>query len=311
MKAPSWVLRSVYFLPLLTLAARPALSLPITPAADGTGTNVTQDGNRLDIFGGQLSGDGANLFHSFTEFNLPPGQIANFLSRPEIINILGRVNGGNPSVIQGLIQVSGGNSNLFLMNPAGWILGPGAQLNVPAAFTLTTATGIGFGNDLWFHASGDNNYAALVGTPNTFAFNTLQPGSIVNNSDLTLAAGQDLNFIGGTVTNSGTLNANGGNINITAVPGTSLLRIEQPGMILGLEVRVPTDRLGNPIPFNPLDLPTLLTGAPAETVPDLGGATVDRGDIFINGDINAENIAFLANNRVNPAASASINTGNG
>jgi large exoprotein involved in heme utilization and adhesion len=65
--------------------------------------------------------------------------------------------GGNPSLINGLIQVTGGTPNLYLMNPAGIVFGENAQLNVPADFIATTATGIGFGDNLWFNAFGDNN----------------------------------------------------------------------------------------------------------------------------------------------------------
>jgi filamentous hemagglutinin family protein len=50
---------------------------------------------------------------------LTQGQTANFLSNPAIQNILGRVMGGEASVINGLIQVTGGNFNLYLMNPTG------------------------------------------------------------------------------------------------------------------------------------------------------------------------------------------------
>jgi filamentous hemagglutinin family protein len=132
-------------------ATSPTLAQSITPAADGAGTQVTPAGNRLDIHGGRLSGDGANLFHSFERFGLDAGQTANFLSNPAISNILGRVVGGNASIINGLIQVSGGNSNLFLINPAGIVFGANAQLNVPASFTATTATGIGFGQNRWFN----------------------------------------------------------------------------------------------------------------------------------------------------------------
>ena len=105
---------------------KPLSAQPITSAPDGTGTVVTQDGNRFDIHGGSLSGDGANLFQSFQQFGLSDGQIANFLSNPQIRNILGRVTGGDASLINGLIQVSGGNSNLFLINPAGIVFGPNA-----------------------------------------------------------------------------------------------------------------------------------------------------------------------------------------
>src|SRR4028119_684009 len=100
----------------LTLQAQePAIAQSIQPSQDLTGTVVTPTGNRLDITGGSLSGDGANLFHSFNKFNLDRDQIANFISNPSIQNILGRVTGGNASFINGLIQVTGGNSNLFLM----------------------------------------------------------------------------------------------------------------------------------------------------------------------------------------------------
>lgn len=113
----------------------------IAPGANDTNTIVNQSGNIINITGGTQAG--ANLFHSFEKFGLNQDQIANFVSNPSIQNILGRVTGGDASVINGLIQVSGGNSNLYLINPAGIVFGQGASLNVPAAFTATTANGIG------------------------------------------------------------------------------------------------------------------------------------------------------------------------
>jgi filamentous hemagglutinin family protein len=132
----------------------------IVPAVDGTNTIVTTNGNRLDISGGQLSSDRANLFHSFLEFGLTPNQIANFLSNPSIVNILGRVTGGNPSIINGVIQVTGGNSNLYLINPAGIIFGSSASLNVPGDFT---ATGVGLGNNFGGTVISTGNLTAQSG----------------------------------------------------------------------------------------------------------------------------------------------------
>lgn len=77
------------------------------------------------------------------------------------------------------------------MNPAGMIFGPNASLNVPASFTATTATGIGFGNN-WFNALGANKYNLLVGTPSAFAFTPLQPRAIVNAGILRVSQGQNL-----------------------------------------------------------------------------------------------------------------------
>ena len=237
----------------------PAQAQSITPAADGTGTIVTQEGNQFNIWGNALSRDGANLFHSFEKFGLNSGEIANFLSNPKIHNILGRVVGGNPSLINGLIQVTGGNPNLFLMNPAGIVFGPNASLNVPASFTATTATGIGFGGNNWFNAIGNNDYQNLIGTPSQFAFDQPNPGSIINAGNLAVPQGQNLMLLGGNVISTGQVSAPGGNITIAAVPGKNLVRISQPGHLLSLEIE-PKTAGGQMLPISPRDLPTLLTG---------------------------------------------------
>ena len=255
---------------------------PITPAPDGTGTVITPNGDRIDISKGTLGGDRTNLFHSFEAFGLSEGQIANFLSHPEIRNILGRVVSGDPSIINGLIQVTGGNSNLFLMNPAGFVFGSGASLNVPASFTATTATGIGFAGDNWFNAFGNNNYQNLIGTPSTFAFDTAQPGSIVNAANLAVGEGQNLMLLGGSVTNTGKVTAPSGNIAIASVPGENLLRISQPGHLLSLEIAPPRDNQGQLQAIALVDLPGLLTGN--------NGHVVNQGQISTNGSTTGGNI---------------------
>ena len=256
-----------------TIGVQPLRAQSITAAADGTGTVVTLNGQQFDISGGSLSDDGQNLFHSFQELGLKPSEIANFLAQPQIRNILGRVVGGNASIIDGLIQVSNSNANLFLMNPAGIVFGPQASLNVPAAFTATTADGIGFAGG-WFNATGPSNYASLVGDPNQFAFTASNPGSIINAGNLAVAEGQTLMLLGGTAINTGTLTAPGGNITLAAVPGENLVRISQANMLLSLEfVPISTAAVdpgnGTPAVVSPtaLDLPQLLT------VANLGHAT--------------------------------------
>ncbi|MFP5272591.1 CHAT domain-containing protein [Coleofasciculus sp.] len=247
----------------------------ITPAADGTNTRVNPEGNRLDIQGGTLSGDGENLFHSFEQFGLSPDQIANFISDPQIRNILGRVVGGDTSVIDGLIQVTGGNSNLFLMNPAGIIFGADTQLNVPAAFTATTATGIGFGTENWFNAFGENRYQNLIRTPTTLAFDLADSAAIINHGNLEVGKGQTLTLAGGSITNTGQLTAPGGQVAIAAVPGENLIRISQPGSPLTLEITPPRSTTGEQLPISPLDLPVLLTGNSGQVVNEGQLSTTD------------------------------------
>ncbi|NEO30666.1 MAG: CHAT domain-containing protein [Symploca sp. SIO3C6] len=252
--------KSLIFLLLQLIATVPVLAQQITPAQDGTGTSVTTIGNQLQISGGTLSSDGSNLFHSLEDFGLDAGQIANFISNPEIYNIFSRVVGGNPSLIDGLIQVTGGNSNLFLINPAGIVFGTNAQLNLPASFTATTATGIGFDGDNWFNVFGDNHYQDLIGSPQSLVFDLAEPGSIINAGNLAVSQGQNLALLGGSVINTGQLRAAGGKIAIAAVPGENLVRISQPGQLLSLEIE-PRVVDGQMLPITALDLPSLLTGS--------------------------------------------------
>jgi filamentous hemagglutinin family protein len=269
---------------------------PILPAEDGTGTVVNPEGEVFHIQGGTVSGDGGNLFHTFEQFGLNAGQTANFLSNPEIRNILGRVTGGKASYINGLIQVTGGQSNLFLINPSGLVFGPDAALNVPAAFTATTATRVEF-NSGWFDGEEFNNYSQLIGQPVAFSFSTQAVGNIINAAHLSVNLNQDLNLIGGTVLNTGTLSAPGGTITLAAVPGESLVRIAQEGYLLSIEVNPQDLQSANsgslPLSVNPLSLPELLTQtgvghATGITITEAGtvmltgsGLPVEQGDLVM------------------------------
>ncbi|NER37736.1 MAG: CHAT domain-containing protein [Oscillatoria sp. SIO1A7] len=275
-----------------------AIAQPITPAADGTGTLVEQNGNQFDITGGSPSG--ANLFHSFEQFGLDANQTANFLATPNLRNILGRVVGGDPSIINGLIQVTGGNPNLFLMNPAGMVFGPDARLNVPASFFATTASGIGFGENLWFGAIGSNDYAALVGEPRAFSFSGLN-GALANFGELTVNPGQSLGLSGSSVLNAGTLTAPGGEITITAVPGTNTVLLGQAGHLLSLQI----DNSGLASLRQPTNLPSLLAnnssihasqvtvnpngtvtlaGSSLNNVPTTAGTAIIAGSLDVSGN---------------------------
>jgi filamentous hemagglutinin family protein len=291
----------------------------IIPALDGTGTIVTPKENRLDIGGGQLSGDGANLFHSFIQLNLNQGEVANFLSNPQIQNILGRVTGGDASIINGLLQVSGGNSNLFLMNPAGFVFGTNASLNLPSSFTATTANGIGFGSN-FFNATGLNNYSSLIGNPDTFVFTMSQPGAIFNSGNLSVAQRQSLALIGGTVISTGKLSAPQGQIKVFAVPGGNWVRISPPGQVVSLEIR-PVLSIGSQpntwtIPI--ASLPELLTGKGGQQVSGVSANSSGQVNLVGSslpieaGDVTAKQVttqtAILSANRNLTLVESQLNT---
>jgi filamentous hemagglutinin family protein len=266
----------VITLPLAT----PALA-QITAAPDGTGTTVTQSGNDYAITGGSASGDGANLFHSFTDFNLTTGQSAVFFTDPAVANILGRITGGNLSLINGLLGVSGSNANLFLLNPAGILFGPDSALNLGGSFTAATADSVNFATGS-FGLVGSSDYATLVGDPTGFSFNAPTPGSIVNSGDLAVSPGEAVVLVGGQVINTGTIAAPGGDIIITAVEGGNRVRIAQAGQVLNLEVEALPGGTANPLPFTPATLPQLLTG---NAVTQATGVTVAAdGTVTLTGD---------------------------
>ncbi len=298
-----------YFLPfvfcLLLLVATAGVgkvrAQTIVPASDGTGTAVTPNGNQFNITGGTLSKDGANLFHSFTKFGLSAEQIANFQSSPAIRNILGRVTGGDISQIDGLIKVTGGNSNLFLMNPSGIVFGRNARLDVPASFTAAAANGIGFGSN-WFNAAGTNDYAALVGAPSAFYFGMAQPGAILNFGQLNVPDGQNLTLLGGTVTSTGTLSAPGGQITVAPVPGRSMVRISEEGMLLSLDIPSSppdsADRHKDRESSTPLLLPELIAGGSFGSATDM--KVHSDGTVHLTGSgIRLENGDVVA---LNPTA---------
>ncbi|WP_088243928.1 filamentous hemagglutinin N-terminal domain-containing protein [Calothrix rhizosoleniae] len=282
---------SLIALPLVGVIGVGKVQAQITQANDGTGTTVTtnnNNNNQTDITGGTISnnGNGTNQFHSLTQFNVDAGKTANFeAANGNISNILTRITGGNVSTINGTIQVTGGNNpNLFLMNPAGFIFGNGATLSLPGSLTVTTANGIGFGSNgsNFFNATDSNNYAALTGDPTAFVFTMEKPGAIINSEDLSVNEGENLTLLGGTVVNTGKLEAPNGQITIAAVPGKNIVRISQQGNLLSLDIESTTGNT-NPLP-NKLtieSLPNLLTGG---NISNVTGITVnDNGTVVLTG----------------------------
>jgi filamentous hemagglutinin family protein len=245
----------------------------------GLATNVPPAG--LDIFnisGGEVAGN--NLFHSFTKFGLSANEVAIFqIGNPAIQNVFSRVTGGDPSVINGILQTNGGSTpSFYFMNPAGVVFGPNFSLNIPGAFTATTANGIGFGSN-WFNATGTNNFATLLGNPTGFGFTMAQPAAIINNAT-NLTPNQSLTLIAGTVVSPGELKLSNGTLTIAAVPGSSLVRITSGGSLLGLEIR--PFQAAETQPNNIAAIPSL---AQLVTGPSPGGGTVgDATGVSVNPD---------------------------
>ena len=95
---------------------------------------------------------GANLFHSFQEFNIQQGRGVYFSNPDGVQNILTRVTGNNGSNILGTLGVDG-KADLFFINPNGIIFGPEAKLDVQSSFYGSTADSILFKNGFEFASS--------------------------------------------------------------------------------------------------------------------------------------------------------------
>lgn len=245
----------------------PAQAQSITAA--GTATTVQQTGDQYQIDGGSLSSDRTNLFHSFEQFGLLTGESAQFSNPTTVENIIGRITGGDASIIDGLLAVDG-DANLYLLNPAGIFLGENTQLNLGGSFSASTATGLSFGDEL-LDALGANDYASLNGEPTGYEFAS-ETGALINAGDLAVTPGESLTLLGGQVINTGQLS--GGEVLVMAVPGENRVRLSQSGSLLGLEL----ETLPNAVPatgFTVSTVPALLTGAS-----DLGMVT----DITVNAD---------------------------
>lgn len=226
-------------------------SQSVIPDAGSTATQVKRNNNIIEIEGGSLSLDQSNLFHSFEEFFLDQGQIADFQSPIDLQNIFVQVIGGKSSLINGELRLTGSHANFFFSNPSGIIFGPGSSLNLPASFTTTTASRIGF-SDGWFDSFGNSPYEKLLGTPRFLDFTMAQPGAVANFGDLSVKWGHNLSLVGGQVLNTGNLAAPGGQVNLLSVSGNSQVQLGSSGALLNLVVK-PVDRNT----LNQWTLPTL------------------------------------------------------
>src|SRR5262245_14942115 len=260
----SFLLWNLY-LPLASHAqvAPPPTAISPTPGAGGLRTIVTPSSAPTNlcsancvITGGTRPGGGGNLFHSFGQFNIGAGDITSFSNGVsfdafgnalpaglQTSNILARITGTNgnnptPSSIYGTLRTSGfGTANLFLMNPAGFLFGPNATVNVGGMVAFTSADYLrleGSGGNGIFHANTAQPSVLTTAPVAAYGFLGSNPGAItVRGSQLTVTPG--ISLVGGNISiqsstpedgpvQSARLSAPGGQINFASVasPGEIL-----------------------------------------------------------------------------------------
>ena len=155
---------------------------------------------------------GANLFHSFSQFNLANGESATFSGPADVRHVFARVTGGSASSIDGLLRSTIPGANFYFLNPKGVIFGPNAAIDVSGSFAVVTGDHIALSDGTRFNAAPGPDDATLSSAPpSAFGFLPANAGPIeFQGTTLTAAAGTTLSFIGGAVqmTNA-TLNTSG------------------------------------------------------------------------------------------------------
>ncbi|QXE21570.1 filamentous hemagglutinin family outer membrane protein [Richelia sinica FACHB-800] len=174
--------------------------------------------NKVDNLKDLITGGatrGANLFHSFDNFNVGTGKSVYFANPGGIENILTRVTGGNASNILGKLGVEG-TANLFLINPQGIYFGKDASLDIKGSFTATTADAIKLGESGLFSATEPAKSNLLNIQPGALFANAIKNQQAKIENQANLITGKDLKFVSSNINSSGVLSAPHGKIELAS-----------------------------------------------------------------------------------------------
>jgi filamentous hemagglutinin family protein len=206
-----------------TLALAPTLVARAEVATDGTlGARVKLTGREVTVPARLGQARGRNLFHSFARFGVPSEGRVTFTGPDGLKNVIARVTGGAPSKIDGTLASKVQGADLWLLNPAGLLFGPNAELDVRGSFHASTADELRFADGAVFSALNPAGSVLSVAAPEAFGFlGAKPPGPItVDRSVLEVPKGKALSLVGGDIAiqgdNDGDRNAYG----LADEPGT-------------------------------------------------------------------------------------------
>jgi filamentous hemagglutinin family protein len=167
------------------LGALAAACLASAPASaevstDGTlGRRVRLTGREVEV-GAELGRlRGRNLFHSFERFGVERGGRVTFTGPRGLDNVISRVTGGEASRIDGTLASRVEGADVWLVNPSGIVFGPGARLDVPGSFHVSTADELRFEDGAAFSARDPSGSTLSVAAPEAFGFLGGAPTGIV------------------------------------------------------------------------------------------------------------------------------------
>ncbi len=208
---------------------------------------------------------GANLFHSFSQFDLASGESAVFSGPADVSRIISRVTGGAASQIDGTIRSTIASADLYLVNPSGIVFGPNSSLDLTGSFIATSADFVELDDGNHFSVADPPASILTAAPPVAFGFLADPQGGItLQSAALVTAPGQTLALIGGPVTlTAGQLVAPNGTVNLASAASAGRVELDPADPAASLELDPTTD--GGPI--------ALLDGS-AVIVAGPGGGTV-------------------------------------
>lgn len=181
-----------------------ALANPTAPTVVNGTASFNQTGNLLTV----TNSNGA-VIH-WNTFSIASGETTRFIQPSSASSVLNRVLGGDPSAIYGTLS---SNGHVWLVNPAGILVGPGGRIDVAGfvASTLNVSTADFLANRLTFNA-----------TPGA--------GNVVNQGEILTPAGGSVYLVGTNVSNEGLITTPQGETILAAGQTVGLLDTATPGV---------------------------------------------------------------------------------
>lgn len=228
---------------------------------------------------------GSNLYHSFGLFNLSQGERASFSGPAAVTNIIGRISGGEQSLIDGTVQSTITGANLFLLNPAGIFFGPNASIDVSGAFYASTAHELHF-EDGAILSTGQIEAAILsTAPPSSFGFVADQNQAlIVQGSRIFAQPNKTIGLIAGDIKIDGAMI--GGDSATITISG-----ISTPGQVL-MDGTVYPSNESSPVP-NSANITVMGESEISSSGYKGGRLTISGGQIFVDqSDILSHSLSF-------------------
>jgi len=166
--------------------------------------SITQSGNTLTVT------TSANSIINWQSFSIGANETTRFNQPSAASAVLNRVLGSDPSQILGQLQ---SNGRVFLVNPAGILVGPGARIDVVSLVASTLNL---------------SNEDFLAGRMN-FVANAMA-GSVINQGTITTGAGGTVVLVGAQVTNEGSILTPQGQTVLAAGETVRLSELGAPGL---------------------------------------------------------------------------------